>query len=174
MVRNCPLRQHVEDRTRSSTCRWMGTGEIVARRKAPPIHVKGLIICSKLMPASRGCDHCGVTESRVNQIPRRPCSPVAGRRRADGWRTVGPGLNRLRLITISETCHRERPFPLVAENRHAYRWSNPAGFCSVEFQEWTKDGIPSKHHLCRCRTIKRLARSRVSECRSLDRLLRFG
>jgi len=87
---------------------------------------------------------CGFTESRVNQntlgallagVPEGAALRYAG--------LVGTGLNRTPgLITkLGKLVTGERPFQGAPKTDMPIRWVEPKLVCSVEFQEWTKDGI---------------------------------
>jgi bifunctional non-homologous end joining protein LigD len=87
---------------------------------------------------------CGFTESRVNQntlgallvgVHEGAKLKYAG--------LVGTGLNRAPgLITrLRELVTRKRPFKTVPKIDMPIRWVEPELVCSVEFQEWTNDGI---------------------------------
>jgi len=87
---------------------------------------------------------CGFTESRVNQntlgallagVPEGAALKYAG--------LVGTGLNRTPgLITkLRKLVTGERPFQGAPKTDMPIRWVEPKLVCSVEFQEWTKDGI---------------------------------
>ncbi len=87
---------------------------------------------------------CGFTESRVNQnslgalllgVHEGAELKYAG--------LVGTGLNRAPgLITkLRKLVARKRPFKTIPKTDMPIYWVEPTLVCSVEFHEWTKDGI---------------------------------
>jgi bifunctional non-homologous end joining protein LigD len=95
---------------------------------------------------------CGFTESRVNQntlgalLVGRSVPDRRGQASATGLKyagLVGTGLNRVPgLITrLRKLVTTKRPFEAVPKTDMPICWVEPELICSVEFQEWTKDGI---------------------------------
>ena len=99
---------------------------------------------------------CGFTESRVNQntlgallvgvqigrsVPDRRGRPTAIQLRYAGL--VGTGLNRVPglLTRLRKLVTAKRQFKAVSKTDMPICWVEPELICSVEFQEWTKDGI---------------------------------
>jgi bifunctional non-homologous end joining protein LigD len=87
---------------------------------------------------------CGFTESRVSQSTLGALVlgvPKAGKLKYAGL--VGSGLNRAPglLAQLSKLVTGESLFKSVAKTDMPIRWVKPELVCSVEFQEWTKDGI---------------------------------
>jgi bifunctional non-homologous end joining protein LigD len=87
---------------------------------------------------------CGFTESRVN--PNTLGALLLGVYQAGEVRyagLVGTGLNRASGLKakLRKLVTPERPFDTVPKTDMPIRWVKPEMVCSVEFQEWTKDGI---------------------------------
>jgi bifunctional non-homologous end joining protein LigD len=87
---------------------------------------------------------CGFTEGRTNQ--KTVGSLLLGVRKGTELKyagRVGTGLNRAPdlMMKLRELVVGKRPFKTVLKSDMPIRWVKPQLVCSVEFQEWTKDGI---------------------------------
>jgi bifunctional non-homologous end joining protein LigD len=87
---------------------------------------------------------CGFTHSRANQ--KAVGSLLLGVHEGSELKyagRVGSGLNRApELMTkLSDLATEKRPFKAAPKSDMPVRWVEPQLVCSVEFQEWTKDGI---------------------------------
>jgi bifunctional non-homologous end joining protein LigD len=87
---------------------------------------------------------CGFTESRVNlnTLGALLVGVRAGAKLKYAG-LVGTGLNRAPglINRLRKLITRERPFKTVPKTDMPIRWVEPVLVCSVEYQEWTNDGI---------------------------------
>ncbi|HZC36057.1 MAG TPA: non-homologous end-joining DNA ligase [Chthoniobacterales bacterium] len=119
---------------------------IVAKKKSS-IYLNGKRVDQWLKIKCRRVEEtiiCGFTESRVN--PNSLGALLLGVHRGGKLRyagLVGTGLNRASGLKakLRNLVTPDRPFNTVPKTDTPIEWVKPEMVCSVEFQEWTKDGI---------------------------------